>query len=75
MFSLAAPKLWNKLPLHIRQADSLPVLKSSLKTTFFLGGPFWPQTQLEMLVLMFNYYFFFHVSCFYDFNGSLLLLF
>ncbi|KAL6455414.1 hypothetical protein MHYP_G00361580 [Metynnis hypsauchen] len=34
-FSVAAPKLWNDLPLHIRQADSLSAFKSSLKSHFF----------------------------------------
>lgn len=34
-FSVAGPKLWNDLPLHIRQADSLPVFKSLLKTYLF----------------------------------------
>lgn len=34
-FSIVAPKLWNELPLHIRQVDSLPVFKSSLKRPFF----------------------------------------
>ncbi|XP_037548511.1 uncharacterized protein LOC119425058 [Nematolebias whitei] len=34
-FSVAAPKLWNELPLHVRQAGSLPVFKSSLKTHLF----------------------------------------
>ena len=29
-FAAAAPKLWNVLPLHIRQAASLPVFKSLL---------------------------------------------
>lgn len=29
------PKLWNQLPLLIRQADSLPVAESLLKTHFF----------------------------------------
>ena len=27
-----APKLWNVLPLHIRQAPSLPISKTHLKT-------------------------------------------
>ena len=34
-FSAAAPKLWNELPLNIRQASSLPVFKSLLKTYLF----------------------------------------
>lgn len=34
-FSAAAPELWSHLPLHIRQTDSLPVLKRLLKTHFF----------------------------------------
>ena len=34
-FSVAAPTLWNDLPLHIRQASTLPVFKSLLKTHLF----------------------------------------
>lgn len=38
-FSVTASKLWKELPLHIRQAYSLPTFKFSLKTHFntFLG--------------------------------------
>ena len=34
-FSLAAPKLWNKLPLDIRKSNSLTIFKSQLKTHLF----------------------------------------
>ncbi len=34
-FMVVAPKLWNGLPLHIRQAPSLEVFKSPLKTHLF----------------------------------------
>lgn len=34
-FSANAPKLWNSLPVEIRQAESLSVFKSSLKTYLF----------------------------------------
>ena len=34
-FSVCAPKLWNNLPLHIRQAKSLSSFKSQLKTHLF----------------------------------------
>ena len=34
-FSAAAPKLWNKLPLKLRQATSLNSFKSRLKTYLF----------------------------------------
>lgn len=34
-FSVAAPKLWNSLPLHIRLETSLPAFKSGLKTHLF----------------------------------------
>ena len=34
-FSHAAPKLWNNLPLEIRQSSSLTVFKSCLKTHLF----------------------------------------
>lgn len=34
-FAVVAPKLWNKLPLHIRLAPTLEMFKSLLKTHFF----------------------------------------
>lgn len=34
-FSVAAPKLWNNLPLHIRAAPTLDSFKSALKTHLF----------------------------------------
>lgn len=34
-FSVAGPTLWNALPLHLRQIDSLSVFKSALKTHLF----------------------------------------
>ena len=34
-FSIAAPKLWNSLPLYLRNCSSLPVFKSELKTYLF----------------------------------------
>lgn len=34
-FAVAAPRLWNELPLHIRLTESLPVFKSLLKTHLF----------------------------------------
>ena len=34
-FTVAAPKLWNKLPLHVRQAPTLQIFKSRLKTHYY----------------------------------------
>ena len=34
-FSVSAPTLWNSLPLHIREAPSLTVFKTRLKTHFY----------------------------------------
>lgn len=34
-FATAAPKLWNELPLHIRQSSSVATFKSLLKTHLF----------------------------------------
>ena len=34
-FAVAAPRLWNGLPLHVRSAQSIEVFKSLLKTHFF----------------------------------------
>ena len=36
-FSVAAPQLWNKLPIHIRQASSLDSFKSQLKSHLFIS--------------------------------------
>ncbi len=36
-FAVAAPKLWNDLPLSIRQASSLSLFKSTLKHIFSLA--------------------------------------
>ena len=33
-FSVAAPKLWNRLPDSLRQIDKLPTFKTALKTLF-----------------------------------------
>ncbi len=41
-FAVSAPKLWNDLPLIIRQASSLPLFQSSLKTyLFYLAFDTW----------------------------------
>ena len=34
-FSVAAPKLWNKLPLEVRQSESLAIFKIKMKTHLF----------------------------------------
>ena len=34
-FSVYAPKLWNTLPLHLRQASSVDCFKDHLKTFLF----------------------------------------
>ena len=34
-FHFSAPRIWNKLPLHIRKTQSLPAFKRHLKTHFF----------------------------------------
>lgn len=34
-FSFCAPRIWNSLPIKIRQADSFSVFKSALKIHFF----------------------------------------
>ena len=34
-FAVAAPKLWNELPRHMREIDNLSQYKSSLKTHLF----------------------------------------
>ena len=34
-FSVAAPLLWNSLPQHVRDAESLDIFKRHLKTVLF----------------------------------------
>ena len=34
-FRFSAPRIWNKLPLRIRETQSLPAFKRHLKTDFF----------------------------------------
>ncbi|KAF7644839.1 hypothetical protein LDENG_00214900, partial [Lucifuga dentata] len=34
-FSCSAPRLWNSLPLHIRQLDSITQFRSQIKTHLF----------------------------------------
>ena len=34
-FSVAAPRLWNELPIHIRSIDNINIFKSKLKTYLF----------------------------------------
>ena len=35
MFSLAAPKIWNSLPLSLREANGVSFFKAHLKSYFF----------------------------------------
>jgi len=37
-FRFSAPRIWNKLPLRIRETQSLPAFKRHLKTHFFLSA-------------------------------------
>ena len=38
LFAIAAPKLWNSLPIIIRQSPSLESFKASLKYFFLFTG-------------------------------------
>ena len=64
-FSIASPKLWNVLPLHIRQTPSLSIFKTNLKTHLFSSAfsPAWDSA----LVLVFY--------CFYCFNIVIVFLY
>ena len=52
-FSVAAPRLWNELPLEIRSAETQNSFRKKLKTFFFgqafstliLGGPVGPDDK------------------------------
>ncbi len=35
LFAVAAPRLWNSLPLHLRSSPSISLFKSALKTHFY----------------------------------------
>lgn len=67
-FAVAAPKLWNDLPLHIRQASSLSVLSLFLKPTSFP----WPLITeidiscfgcIDFIVWLLLFLFVFYASC------------
>ena len=55
-FSVAAPKLWNDLPLHIRQASSLSIFKTNLKTHFYslAFDPAWDFAPVLLFLLFFT---------------------
>ncbi len=52
-FAVAAPKLWNDLPLPIRQASSLSLFKSSLKTYLFFPSPLTLDVDIWLIILYF----------------------
>ena len=64
-FSVPAPKLWKELPLNIRQASSLSVFKTRLKTHFhsLAFNPAWDSAPVLVFygLFVFNY-------CFIVFN-------
>lgn len=49
-FGMVVPKLWNKVPLHIKQASSKAVFKLSLKSRFYSLAMF---LLLIFMVLLF----------------------
>ena len=53
-FSSAGPCEWNRLPLAIRQAESVPAFKSNLKTSF--NYVFWIQSSCTIYLLLFYFY-------------------
>ncbi len=62
-FAVAAPKLWNDLPLPIRQASSLFLFQSSLKTYLFsLAFDTW--CWYLVIFILFMYLFIFCIVCF-----------
>ncbi len=61
-FAVAAPKLWNDLPLPIRQASSLFLFKSTLKTYIFsLAFDIWCWYLVNYLSL--NVFYLYFMSC------------
>ena len=56
-FSSLAPKLWNSLPSEIRNAESLRVFKSSLKTYFFRVA-FFVIRVITVFVIILAFYFY-----------------
>jgi len=61
-FAVAAPKVWNELPLQVRLAPTLPVCKSRLNTHFF-SLAFTDQVTLVLLHL--GFYLTSVLYCFY----------
>ncbi len=53
-FSHAAPRLWNSLPLQIRNSNSLHIFKSHLKTYLFTKAFLWPFFFFYQLVLYYT---------------------
>lgn len=70
-FSDAALKLWDELLLHLRQADSIPVLKSPLETRLFFLRLL---PQFEMLIYFVSFIFLCLIfeTCFFTFLTSVL---
>ncbi len=65
-FAVAAPKLWNDLPLPIRQASSLSLFKSSLKTYLFsLAFDTWCWYLVNYFIFLWslNVFYLYFISC------------
>lgn len=73
MFSIVAQKLWNDLSIHIRQASSLSILISGLKTIFSFFNFNLSLTPHETFLLFYFYYFYF-ILCVSSFMNFILLL-
>ncbi len=64
-FAVAAPKLWNDLPLSIRQASSLSLFKSTLKHIFSLAFDIWCWYLVNYFIslLSLNVFYLYFMSC------------
>ena len=54
-FSVAAPHLWNKLPVHIKLANSLDILKKQLKHFYFWNHMTTSQSPSDIVVHIFYF--------------------
>ncbi len=62
-FSVAAPRLWNKLPAEMRLISDLGLFKSRLKL-IYLG---WLLIPSSVVTLLFSFILFYYFYCFYSF--------
>ena len=53
-FSVAAPRLWNSLPMELKTSTLIDIFKKKLKTYLFKHSYFWHWTLFFLYVHIFN---------------------